>query len=146
MRIVEFLASRPAGIPTRRFEMKIRRIGLVTLPVAAAAVIGLTALPSLAASPHGSSLDDGAVHTFTGCLTQESGGVRYFDLKNAKTEDGKSVGTIRLTSDLPGITNPEQSLNREVRVIGDYRGHSSADPVGGHVVVKDAGVTAGQCS
>jgi hypothetical protein len=56
------------------------------------------------------------------------------------------MGTLRLTSSLLGITKPEESLNREVHVIGDYRGHAPTDPNGGHVAVEGADVTGAQCS
>jgi hypothetical protein len=72
--------------------------------------------------------------------------VRYFDLKSAKTDDGHRMSTLRLTSSLSGIANPSQSLNREVHVIGDYRGHAATDPDGGHVAVEGADVTGAQCS
>ena len=126
--------------------MKIRRVGSIALPFAAVAMMGLTALPAYAAKVNAASLDDGRVHGFSGCLTQEPTGTRYFDLNNAETDDGKAMGTLRLTSSLLGITNPEESLNREVHVIGDYRGHTPTDPSGGHVVVEGADVTGGQCS
>ena len=126
--------------------MKIRRVGSITLCFGALAVMGLATLPAHAANVNAASLDDGHVHGFSGCLTQESTGTRYFDLKNAQTDDGKTMSTLRLTSSLLGITNPEESLNREVHVIGDYRGHAPTDPSGGHVVVEGAAVTGAQCS
>jgi hypothetical protein len=126
--------------------MKIQRIVSFALPFAAFAVIGFTALPARAANINASSLDDGRVHGFSGCLAEEPTGTHYFDLKNATTDDGKTMGTLRLTSSLLGITNPEESLNREVHVIGDYRGHAPTDPNGGHVVVEGADMTGGRCS
>ena len=126
--------------------MKIRRIGSLTLSIAALAAMGLTALPARAASTKAPSLDDGHVHGFSGCLTEEPTGTRYFDLNNAKTDDGKSMATLRLTTSLLGIVDPTQSLNREVHVVGDYRGRTPTDPPGGHVAVEGADVTAGQCS
>ena len=146
MRIVELLASPLPESEEWRLEMKIRRVGSIALPFAALAIIGLTALPARAASASTPSFDDGHVHGFSGCLAQEPTGARYFDLKNAKTDDGKTLGTLRLTSSLPGITKPEESLNREVHVVGDYRGHAPTDPDGGHVAVEGAAVTGAQCS
>jgi len=126
--------------------MKIRRIGSLTLSFAALAAMGLAALPARAASGKPASLDDGRVHGFSGCLVEEPTGIHYFDLKSAKTDDGQTMGTLRLTSSLLGIAKPEESLNREVHVVGDYRGHSPSDPEGGHVAVEGADVTANQCS
>jgi len=126
--------------------MKIRRVGSLTLSFAALAAMGLAALPARAASSKAASLDDGHLHGFSGCLVEEPTGVHYFDLKSAKTDDGQSVGTLRLTSSLLGITNPKESLNREVHVVGDYRGHTPTDPDGGHVAVDGADVTGAQCS
>jgi hypothetical protein len=94
--------------------MKIGRIGSFTLSFAALAVMGLAALPARAANINAASLDDGRVHGFSGCLAEEPTGTHFFDLKNAKTDDGKTMGTLRLTSSLLGITKPEESLNREV--------------------------------
>jgi hypothetical protein len=146
MRIVELFASLPPESEAWRFDMKIRRVGSLTLSLAAIAVMGLAVLPARAANVNAASLDDGRPHGFSGCLTQEPTGARYFDLKNAKTDDGKTVGTLRLTSSLPGIPKPEDSLNREVHVIGDYRGHAATDPDGGHVAVEGANMTGSQCS
>jgi hypothetical protein len=146
MRIVELFASPPPESEAWRFEMKIRRVGSLTLSFAALAVMELAALPARAANVNAASLDDGRPHGFSGCLAEEPTGTHYFDLKNARTDDGKTMGTLRLTSSLLGITKPEESLNREVHVIGDYRGHAPTDPDGGHVAVEGADVTGAQCS
>ena len=122
-----------------------RRIRSLSLPLAFATLVGFTALPALATSPELSSLNDGRVHGFTGCLAQEPTGIHYFDLTKAKTDDGKDIGTVRLTSSVWGIT-PKQSLNQEVHVNGLYRGHYGDDPGSGHVAVKDAAVVAPKCS
>ncbi len=92
--------------------MKVRRISLSALPVAAGAFIFIVAAPAFAGNAEVGSLQDGRVHGFQGCLTQESTGTRYFDLTNAKSDDGKSVGTVRLTGSLFGI-QPKESLNQE---------------------------------
>ena len=118
--------------------MKIRRVGSLTVSLGAPAVMGLAVLPARGVSSGAASLDDGRVHGFRGCLTEETTGTHYFDLKNAKSDDGQTMGTLRLASSLLGITNPEESLNREAHVIGDYRGHALTDPSGGHVAVEGA--------
>jgi hypothetical protein len=89
MRIVELFASPPPESEAWRFEMKIRRVGSLTLSFAALAVMGVAALPARAANVNGASLDDGRVHGFSGCLTEEPASTHYFDLKNARTDDGK---------------------------------------------------------
>ena len=50
--------------------MKIRRIVSFTLPFAALAMMGFTALPARAANINATSLDDGRVHGFSGCLAE----------------------------------------------------------------------------
>ena len=124
--------------------MKTRRVSSLVLSLSAAIVVA-SALPVLATSSTAPSLQDGRVHGFSGCLTQEASGVRYFDLTKAKSDDGKDLGTLRLTSSVWGI-RPKQALNHEVHVNGMYRGHMSNDPDGGHVAVKDAAVTGESCS
>jgi hypothetical protein len=121
------------------------RIRSLSVPLAFATVVGFTALPALAVGSDVSSLNDGQVHGFTGCLAQEPAGVRYFDLTKAKADDGTDLGTVRLTSSVWGI-NPKQSLNQEIHVDGMYRGHYGDDPGSGHIAVKDAAVVSPKCS
>jgi hypothetical protein len=123
--------------------MSSRRITVLTLSLSAAALLAATALPSLAAKIP--SLNDGHVHGFNGCLTQETTGVRYFDLTNAKSDDGQNLGTARLTGTLFGI-QPKDSLDHQVHVNGMYLGHSANDPGSGHIAVKDVSISGGQCS
>lgn len=125
--------------------MRIRRIGLFALPFAAAGLLGFAATSSAAGSSALASLDDGQVHGFTGCLAQEPTGIHYFDLTKAKSDTGKDLGTVRLTSSVWGIT-PKGAVAHEVHVNGMYRGHLSNDPQGGHIAVKDAAVVANTCS
>jgi hypothetical protein len=120
-----------------------RRIGPSSLGLATLALIGAAAFAASAATP--GALNDGRVHGFSGCLEQESGGVRYFDLKNAKTDDGTKLGTVRLTGSVWGIT-PKAALDHEVHLNGVYRGHLGDDPDGGHLAVKDSAVVADHCS
>lgn len=124
--------------------MKIRRFGSFMLSICAATVVAASTA-ALAAGDPAASLQDGRVHGFSGCLTQEPAGIRYFDLTKAKSDDGKELGTVRLTSSVWGI-HPKQSVDRPVHVNGMYRGHMADDPVGGHVAVKDAVVTGDHCS
>ncbi len=84
------------------------------------------------------------MHGFRGCLTQESTGTRYFDLTNAKSDDGKSVGTLRLTGSLFGI-QPMDSLNQRAHVNGIYLGHYATDPAGGHIAVEDVSLAGARC-
>jgi hypothetical protein len=123
--------------------MSSRRIAVVTLSLSAAALVAATAFPSFAAEIR--SLNDGRVHGFDGCLTREPTGIRYFDLTNAKSDDGKNLGTARLTGSLYGI-QPNDSLNHRVHVNGTYLGHFATDPGSGHVTVKDISISGGQCS
>jgi hypothetical protein len=143
MRIAD-LRSRPfrADPKDGGIDMSSRRIGV--LSVSAAALLAVTALPSFAGNKM-ASLDDGHVHGFDGCLTQEQTGVRYFDLANAKSDDGKNLGTVRLTGTIEGI-QPKDTLGHQVHVNGLYLGHGESDPTNGHVAVKDASVSGGKCS
>jgi len=109
-----------------------------------AALLALAAAPALAGADS-ASLNDGRVHGFSGCLTQESAGPRYFDLGNAKSDDGKALGTVRLTGSLWGIA-PKQVLNQKVHVNGDYRGQLPGDPSGGHIAVQDVAAAGTKCS
>src|ERR1041385_8485970 len=101
MRIVEFLASRPAVPQPGGADMKIRGLGV------SMALLAMASVPAFAANADVSSLNDFRVHGFSGCLAQEPTGVHYFDLKNAKSDDGKELGTVRLTSSIWGI-RPKQ--------------------------------------
>lgn len=112
--------------------------------IAAAALVGALALPAFGAGFP--KLNDGRLHGFQGCLTQENVPTHYFDLQNAKSDDGTALGTVRLTSNLAGIATPQEALNHEVRINGSYRGHAPMDPGAGHVAVKDAAVVAATCS
>jgi hypothetical protein len=129
--------------------MRIQCVARLTLPFAAAALLTVTALPAFGAGAEVPSLKDGKVHGFEGCLiqesAQESSGVDYFDLTNAKSDKGKDLGTVRLTGDLSGITNPKESLNKKVRVSGIYLGREGNDPGSGHVAVKDSSVVGEKC-
>ena len=71
--------------------------------------------------------------------------MRYFDLANAKSDDGKNLGTVRLTGTIEGI-QPKDALGHQVHVNGVYLGHGENDPANGHVAVKDAAVKGGTCS
>lgn len=112
--------------------------------IAAATLVGALALPALGADFP--KLNDGRLHGFQGCLTQESVPTHYFDLQNAKSDEGTVLGTVRLTSNLAGLARPKDALNHEVRVTGSYRGHAAVDPAAGHIAVKDAAVVAATCS
>jgi hypothetical protein len=122
-----------------------RRIVFPTLSFATAVFVAATALPSLAANSQFSSINDGRVHGFNGCLTQEASGMRYFDLTNAKSDNGVSLSTVRLTGSLYGI-QPKDSLNRGAHVNGIYLGRSANDPGNGHIAVEDVQIVGGQCS
>jgi len=122
-----------------------RRIVLFTLSFATVVFVAATAFPSLAANSRFSSINDGRVHGFNGCLTQEPTGVRYFDLTNAKSDNGVNLDTVRLTGSLYGI-QPKNSLNHGVRVTGIYLGRSANDPGNGHIAVEDINTVGGQCS
>lgn len=124
--------------------MKIQTVAGFTLPFAAAALLAVTTLPAFGSSTAVRSLNDGEVHAFQGCLTQESSGIRYFDLKNAKSESGKDLGTVRLTGDPYGMS-PNGSLHQKVEVRGIYEGHLANDPGSGHIAVQDASVVGGKC-
>jgi hypothetical protein len=143
MRIAEFAGD---GLRTdrniRRLDMEIRSTGLLA---AAATLLVATTVPALVGAAELASLNDGHVHGFSGCLTQEPSGTRYFDLTDAKSDDGKVLGTVRLTSSLFGIS-PKDSLGQRVHVKGDYRGQLPGDPPGGHIAVQDAAMTGGKCA
>jgi len=122
--------------------VEVRSAGLFA---AAATLLAVTTIPALAGSSDLASLNDGRVHGFSGCLTQETAGTRYFDLTHAKSDDGKTLGTVRLTSSIWGIS-PKQALNQRVHVNGEYRGQLPGDPAGGHIAVQDAAVAGTKCS
>jgi hypothetical protein len=125
--------------------MKIQTVAGLTLPFAAAALLAVTTLPAFGSNAAIPSLNDGEVHSFQGCLTQEPTGVKYFDLKNAKSDNGKDMGTVRLTGDPYGMS-PNGSLDQQVKVRGIYEGRLANDPGSGHIAVKDAEVVGGKCS
>jgi hypothetical protein len=126
--------------------MKIQRVAVLALPVAAAAFLVVTTLPAFAVDAKVAALSDGRVHGFEGCLTQESTDPPYFDLLKAKSDDGADLGTVRLIGDFTDM-NPKASLNKRVKVTGVYlvRQPTESDPGSGHIEMKDARVVAGKC-
>jgi hypothetical protein len=71
-----------------------------------------TATPALATQAEVPSWKDQRVHGFVGCLTQEAPSPQFFDLVNARSDEGEDVGTLRLTGHFLGIGDPNESLHK----------------------------------
>jgi hypothetical protein len=118
-------------------------------------VIGLlVAATSLASMANSAAAKDAKVpswkdehaHGFVGCLAQEVASPHYFDLKDAKSDEGADVGTLRLTGHFLGIDDPKDSLNKRVHVTGVYLGPERDNPSGSTILLTDdARVEEGQC-
>jgi hypothetical protein len=131
---------------SKEVSMKVERLPASTVLFATAAFLAFTTVFALAKDAKAPAWKDGHVHGFVGCLAQESNEVGYFDLVDAKTDDGEDVDTLRLTGHFLGIGDPKDSLNKRVRVPGVYLGHGSGDPGVGHIrMTDDARLAEGKC-
>jgi len=92
------------------------------------------------------SWKDEHAHGFVGCLTQEAASPHYFDLVDAKSDEGAQVGTLRLTGHFLGIDDPKDSLNKRIHVTGVYLGRAPGDPGSGSILLTDdARLVEGKC-
>jgi hypothetical protein len=131
---------------SKEAPMKVGRLAALTVPLTTAAFFAVTTVSALAKDAEVPAWQDGHAHGFDGCLTQEATDPPYFDLVNAKSDDGTDVGTVRLTGFLQGI-NPKDSLNKRVHVTGVYLGREPTDPGSrGHIeMTDDARPAEGEC-
>jgi hypothetical protein len=111
-----------------------------------AACLNATATSALAAEAKVLPWRDEHVHGFVGCLTQETASPRFFDLVNAKSDEGADVGTLRLTGHFLGIDDPKEALDKRVHVIGVYLGPEPGNPRASSILLTDdARMVEGKC-
>jgi hypothetical protein len=126
--------------------MKVKRPALLLVLLVTAAGLVAAVTPALAKEAKGPIWKDEHAHGFVGCLAQEAASPHYFDLVNAKSDEGADVGTLRLTGHFLGIDDPKDSLNKRVHVTGVYLGHEPGDPGSGSILLTDdARLVEGKC-
>jgi hypothetical protein len=125
--------------------MEMKRSFPLPLAVATAA-LAAAVTPALSKEAKVPTWKDEHVHGFVGCLTQESASPHYFDLANAKTDEGADAGTLRLTGHFLGIDDPKDSLNKRVHVTGVYLGPEAGNPGSSSILLTDdARLVEGKC-
>jgi hypothetical protein len=118
----------------------------LTVALVVAAILAATTTPAFAREAKVPVWKDEHAHGFVGCLAQEAASPHYFDLVNAKTDEGASVGTLRLTGHFLGIDDPAASLNKRVQVTGVYVGDDSTHPGTSTILLTDdAHLLEGEC-
>jgi hypothetical protein len=126
--------------------MKAKHLAPLIGLLVTAACLAVAASLALAKEAKGPAWKDEHTHGFVGCLTQEAASPHYFDLVNAKSDEGADVGTLRLTGHFLGIDDPKDSLNKRVHVIGAYLGPERGNPSGSTILLSDdAHLVDGKC-
>ncbi len=111
-----------------------------------AACLNATATSALATPAKVPPWKDEHAHGFVGCLTQETASPHFFDLVNAKSDEGEDVGTLRLTGHFLSIDDPKESLNKRVHVTGVNLGPEPGNPRGSSILLTDdASLVEGKC-
>jgi len=95
--------------------MRVKPPALLLALVVTAASFAATVNPAPAKDAKVPIWKDEHAHGFVGCLAQEAASPHYFDLVNAKSDEGANVGTLKLTGYFLGIDDPRDSLSKRVQ-------------------------------
>ena len=126
--------------------MNVKKPAALIVLLVTAACLAATASRAVAKESKTPTWKDEHAHGFVGCLAQEAASPHYFDLVNAKSDEGADVGTLRLTGHFLGIDDPKDSLNKRVHVTGVYLGREPGDPGSGSILLTDdARLVEGKC-